>query len=357
MSAARGEIRGVWQRIQGRTRAEIAALVEAIDAAHFNVFFPEIVCGSVSITDDPTGLYTKSLELGALDGLAAIVEECHQRGIEVHAWLQCFSIGLVGSSDEPALLADFHPDWLAQSRSGSQGLSHMPALRLLSPAHPDARRALIEAAASLAERHDLDGIQIDHARFEFPDKRGDDWDFSVASRARAKSDLGFDPIEIGEKTHPEEWERWLAWREEIITSFVGEMSEAIRAVKPNLVVSAAVYPEVTKRRRDIGQNWSQWLQRGFIDAAIPMIYSQGEGDVERGVAELAEHSTAESATVVGLGPFIGLTPEELVDQIVSARSAGATGQCIFAWDTLGPDHTEQLVKRCWPERTGVLWKR
>ena len=68
------------------------------------------------------------------------------------------------------------------------------------------------------------------------------------------------------------------------------------------------------------------------------------------VEELQSVVGADSPTVIGIGPYLGLTPQQLVEQIVRTRAAGASGQALFAWGSL--DEGEKEALRLGPWRIG-----
>lgn len=356
MPSPEGEVRAVWTRLRTNTREGIAQLAEDMAAAGVNVVFPETIFASRSIFPDPTGLYTTFPEFAELDGLKVLIEECHARGIEVHAWVHCFFIGIEGSTDEPPLLAKRKPEWLANDRRGSQLSLDETNYMFLNPAMPEVRRAKIAVYTTLAREYDLDGFQFDYIRYGQARDWMHSWDFSVYTRERVKAELDFDPMEITPDTHPDEWKQWLDWREEIITSFVRETAESIRAIKPGLLITADVFPELEKTIEVKGQNWAKWGTEGYVDALLPMAYTTSARDVAEAVHELDKHLPPDSPQVVGLGPYLNLTREQLIAQIAAAREAGANGQCLFNWESVTEEMRRDLAAGPWRNKTTPRWK-
>lgn len=356
MPSPDGEVRGVWSRLPVYTEDEIIAYVEELDAAGVNVYFPEVIYGSQSLYHDPTGLYPMFPDFGDIDPLAILLRECHSRGIEVHAWVHCFFIGIKGNEREPALLADRYPEWLAQNRLGEKVSEVEEGFMYFSPSHPGVREAMINAYVALATDYDIDGFQFDYIRFSAPRGWHDQWDLSDTARGKALEDLGFDPMDITPYDNPVEWEAWMRWRENEITTFVGEAAAAVRAVRPGLVLTADVFPDLEAAITEKGQNWSEWAQRGYIDALIPMSYSRSSEQVARDIREMEEASPENFPLKIGLGPFMGLTDEEMILQIESVRREGSTGQVLFSWETMTPSLREVLGKGPWRNRTAPVWR-
>ncbi|MBN1477937.1 family 10 glycosylhydrolase [Candidatus Sumerlaeota bacterium] len=350
-----GEVRGVWHRLSETTPGAITQLVEELEAAHVNAFFPETIYGSQAIFADETGLYPLFQHFEGHDALAQIIEECHARGIEVHAWVHCFFIGVQGNQDEPPLLAESHPQWLQSDREGRQVSIDEADYMFINPAQPEVRRALIDAYVSLVERYDLDGLQLDYIRYPNHQSWQRGWDYSEFTRTQVTRDLDFDPMEIAPDTHPEQWARWLAWREGVITSFVEEASGAIRAARPEIFLSADIFPGIEYAVEVKGQNWADWGQRGLVDAIIPMAYTTDPADVADAVSEMHRLLPEAGPFAIALGPFLGLSPRQLIDQIRAARGASSTGQILFCWDRLTPEARRALALGPWRSGGAPDW--
>ena len=58
-----------------------------------------------------------------------------------------------------------------------------------------------------------------------------------------------------------------------IDAIVQQISSATTAIKPDLLVSAAVWPNYTSGYNSYYQDSKGWLAHGFIDANMPMLYS------------------------------------------------------------------------------------
>jgi uncharacterized lipoprotein YddW (UPF0748 family) len=350
-----GEVRGVWHRLSETTPEAITQLVEELDAANVNAFFPETIYGSQAIFIDETGLYPLFPHFEGHDALAQLIEECHARGIEVHAWIHCLFIGVQGNEDEPPLLAESHPEWLQSDREGRQESIDEAGYMFVNPAHSEVRQALIEAYVSLVETYELDGLQLDYIRYPNHQAWERGWDHSEFTRAQVSRDLGFDPLDIAPDTHPEEWAQWLAWREEIITSFVEEASEAIRAARPDIFLSADIFPGIERAVEVKGQNWADWGQRGLVDAIIPMAYTTDPADVAEAVVEMHRLLPDAGPFAIALGPYLGLSPSQLIEQIRAARGAGSTGQILFCWDRLTPEARRALALGPWRSGGAPDW--
>ena len=355
MHSPEGEVRGFWSRLPVYTEEELVAYVEELAETGVNVFFPEVVYGSQAAYHDPTGLYPMWGHFDEdIDPLEIIIRECHAHGIEVHAWVHCF---FIGTQLRDAHLAERYSDWLAQDRTGSQVSEIEPYFMYFSPSHPEVREALITAYVALVENYDIDGFQFDYIRYPRPESWEEQWDYSPAAREKARENLGFDPMDITPDENPAEWEQWMDWRAEVITSFVREASEAIREVRPDIVLTADVFHDPDDAFEYRGQDWPRWAREELVDAVIPMAY-RNSADYVAGVVENMKRILPEDhPLIIGLGPYLGFTAEELVGQIEAVREAGTTGQVLFSLETTNPRAKEALGLGPWRNRTAPVWDR
>ena len=52
------------------------------------------------------------------------------------------------------------------------------------------------------------------------------------------------------------------------------MFNEVRAYQPNCIISAAVKPNLESAHNSFGQEWDLWLDKGYIDWAVPMNYTR-----------------------------------------------------------------------------------
>ncbi|MBN1475210.1 family 10 glycosylhydrolase [Candidatus Sumerlaeota bacterium] len=350
------EVHAVWHRLDTASPEAIAAEVEAMAQAHVNALFTEVNFGSSVVYPDPTGLFPQVERFQGSDPLEILIEECHARGIEVHAWVHNFFLGYIHSEySVPQRFGDEHPEWVSVNRRGESVL--MPwGYMYLNPAHLGLHDALIEAHTAMMEAYDLDGYHYDHIRFCLSLSWESGWDYSDHTRGRVREELGFDPMEISPDENGEEWAQWIDWRQAQVTRYVERQSEAIRRVRPDALISAAVFPDLEAAIENKGQNWGAWVESGHLNAPMPMIYTPSVDEVRGAVQELVSHMPGGSPAVIGLGPYLGFSPRLLVDQIVAAREAGATGECLFVWHRLDPADQSALASGPWRWSGSPSWE-
>jgi len=95
---------------------------------------------------------TRGLDPG-WDPLAFVVEECHKRGMECHAWINPYRFeSVIGQWD--GLPGDYrkdHPDWLLDVGSAS----------ILNPGRPEVTQRICDIIAEITRNYDIDGVLFD----------------------------------------------------------------------------------------------------------------------------------------------------------------------------------------------------
>jgi uncharacterized lipoprotein YddW (UPF0748 family) len=143
----------------------------------------------------------------------------------------------------------------------------------LSPVIEDAAAFVVSAAASVLKRYAVDGVQLDAARYP-----ADDFDYgrraidafrrairptlSPAQRAEADADEVIDPF-----AYPNAFpDAWRIFRQSHVTSLVSQVRDAIRSVRPDAVVIAAISGAADADLVDHFQDWRSWLTSRVVDA-------------------------------------------------------------------------------------------
>ncbi|MBI2438799.1 MAG: family 10 glycosylhydrolase [Lentisphaerae bacterium] len=238
--------------------------------------------------------------------------------LEIHAWKVCWNLAQAPKS----LLDELkQAGRLQQAVDGS-------VLPWLCPTHPDNVALELDAITEIAGNYPLNGIHLDYIRY--PDALAC---FCSGCRRRFEKDLGQkvnrwpEDIQSGALAG-----RWLAWRSDSITAFVRAVREALPKINPNLKLSAAVYPNYPECVASIGQDWGRWLKEGLVDFVCPMDY------MPNGVSfqDMVQRQLALPAALERVYPGIGVSamdnvlgPDQVIDQIVRARAAGARGFVLF----------------------------
>ena len=93
------------------------------------------------------------------DPLQWMIEQCHNRGMELHAWINPFRAKTKGTKD----LAPLHPYMQHPDR-----FFNYDGLYILDPGIPQNREYTCRVAADIVRRYDVDGLHIDDYFYPYP---------------------------------------------------------------------------------------------------------------------------------------------------------------------------------------------
>ena len=125
---------------------------------------------------------------------------------------------------------------------------------------------------------------------------------------------------------------------ESITYFVKSATEAIRAINPNLIISAAVMPETTNNVYYYGQDVPKLSK--YLDVIVPMVY---KGNYNAGTSWITSVTNWFVSNSAGASIWVGLqsyrsddditqlSASELANDAQAALNGGAAGVFIFRW--------------------------
>ncbi len=194
------------------------------------------------------------------DPLAFWIEECHRRGMELHAWFNPFRASL---SDDLTTLARSHvvkqnPQWFVNYGN-----------RLyFDPGIPEVRKYAIKIIAEVARKYPVDGIHFDDYFYPY---KSDGQEFN--------DQLTYEKYGAG-------WSR-ADWRRDNINSFIKACGDTLKAIDPQLRFGISPFGVWRNKDRDpmgsdtrAGQsNYDDlyadvltWLREGWVDYLAPQLY-------------------------------------------------------------------------------------
>jgi uncharacterized lipoprotein YddW (UPF0748 family) len=325
------EVRAVWMDYRSipPLEHEIQALVRSLARAGFNVLHPETVYNGYSLY--PSAYLTQDIRWKGLDVLRIIISEAHKLGVEVHPWIRVFRVGHEG--DRGGILR-VHPEWVAVDRCGHE-LSDTGGLWLCPSSQP-ARKFLLRVIEEIVTKYEADGIHLDYIRYGSPE-----FCYNDSCRLKFKFEYGIDPLDIEPFTKP--FRDWYLWRENLINSFVREVSETVKRVRPRAKLSAAVVPVLDEARLNYLQNWEYWIANRWIDFIEPMTYTSKIGYFQSLISRV-DNVVANRALVVPGINVAGQPFEQILQQIHAARSQPTLGVSLFSTSYLTREYLEQLHK-------------
>lgn len=236
----------------------LCAMLDRLQEANFNlVFFQVRLRGDVAYRSDiEPASEVFSGKYGVLPGydpLAFVVEECHKRGMECHAWFVTFPVGSDKTVRKQGQLSVVkrHPE-LCKLHKGEW---------FLDPGVPGTTDYLLALVREIVQGYDIDGIHFDYIRYPeaaetFPDK---------ITYRKSKSKLPLDK-----------------WRRENINRLVVRIYDEVKRLKPYVQVSSSPLGKYSRIPRVPNAGWTalenvfqdpkHWLEAGKQDMIVPMMY-------------------------------------------------------------------------------------
>jgi uncharacterized lipoprotein YddW (UPF0748 family) len=319
---------------------KIANVVETARKYGFNALF-------VQVRGRGDALYNSSLEPRStvLDGqpttfdpLATVIADAHADGIQVHAWLNTFYVwGSPKMPSSPIHVVNSHPDWLVRDSRGNISFTPTDATEgaFLSPANGQARQFIHDVFMEVVRNYDIDGIHFDYVRYpsEYYDYSSSALDSFAAYMNTVDPDSA-SHINTQKDTlayvhaYPK---AWAAWRRDQVTDLVRSISHDVKASKPWVVVSAAVFANAEDAYNARGQDWKEWLKEGLIDVVVPMAYNDSTQLVGSQLrdAEVTAHEYGRYC-YAGLGSW-HISAESTNAKIAIARQLGIKGIVLFSY--------------------------
>ena len=193
------------------------------------------------------------------DPMQFMIDECHKRGMEFHAWINPYRTKTTLKSElAPNHVYNIHPEWFVTY--GDQ--------LYFDPALPESRRHICMVVSDIVSRYDVDAIHMDDYFYPYPIK-GKDFpdDASFAGFGGGFSNKG-------------------DWRRSNVNVLSKKLHETIREIKPWVKFGVSPFGIYRNESSDpLGsktkglQNYDDlyadvllWAREGWIDYNIPQIY-------------------------------------------------------------------------------------
>ena len=182
------------------------------------------------------------------DPLAFAIQECHKRGIELHAWFNPFRATISGRPVGRGHIARRQPGWLLQAGT----------TQILNPGSEQARDYVIKVIMDVVKRYNIDGVHLDDYFYPYPPHN------NVADG------------------------RTPAQRRAAIDSFVSSLYRNVKQLKPHVRVGISPFgiwqpgiPASVEARinayEDLACDARKWLAKGWVDYLSPQLYWRCEG--------------------------------------------------------------------------------
>jgi uncharacterized lipoprotein YddW (UPF0748 family) len=337
------EVRGLWVVRTGLTSPQAVdqLVAEAADGG-FNALFVQVrgrgdaFYASRLVNRSPL-LRAAPAEFDPLDRL---LKAASARGIAVHAWINVLLVGDFLPLPPGHILLQ-HPEWMMIPQSVARAAPGAPRENLvslvrqaartdgevegyyLSPAAPGVPDYLESVVRELLRAYPVTGLHLDFIRY--PNSL---YDFS-ASALRGFDSKAKSPLE-GALANPVAYGDYLRFQ---LTELTRRLSEAARAERPQIQMSAAVIADQSVAFTHRYQEWPAWLSRGLLDAVCPMAYTPDTRLFRSQISQARAAAGAERGVWAGVGAY-RLDLPGILEKVQVARDVGASGVVLFSAESL-----------------------
>ena len=193
------------------------------------------------------------------DPLQWMIDECHRRGMELHAWINPYR----AKTKSPHRNASNHvivrhPEWTFQ----------YDGLTLLNPALKECRDYICDVVRDIVERYDIDGLHIDDYFYPYP-----------VAGVNIPDDAQYRAVPNGIQDRGD-------WRRYNVNLFIQQIYETIHNAKPWVKFGVSPFGIYRNQSSDPNgsrtnglQNYDQlyadvllWDANGWMDYCVPQLY-------------------------------------------------------------------------------------
>lgn len=198
------------------------------------------------------------------DPLQFMIDECHARGMELHAWLNPYRVTSNGKEQlYPGHLYFKKPHIF--KRYGQQ--------LYFDPGEPESREHTVKVIADIVNRYDVDAIHFDDYFYPYPIKNEEFHD--DASFSKYAAEQGFEYWQKGD------------WRRHNVEMLMQQINDTIKAIKPWIRFGISPFGIHRNKTEDPEggsdtnglSNYDElfadvpaWAEKGYIDYIVPQLY-------------------------------------------------------------------------------------
>lgn len=310
-----------WPVTKGNPESQKSELLEYLDRCrtlNFNAVIMQIRPTADAFY--PSELEPWSIYLTGVQGqdpgydpLKYAVEESHKRGMEFHAWLNPYRIGLTSIVLVSSHVAVKNPSWMVTFQGN----------RYFNPGMPEVRAHLVAVVKDIVSRYDVDAIHFDDYFYPFGAK-------STTNPFLFDDKTAFEKYGNGKDIH--------TWRAENVNVMVSEVSAAIKSIKPTTLFG--ISPSGRRENSlDLYADPLIWLNNKWVDYLAPQIYWEfGHSTADFGKqAAFWNNNSNGIPMVIGIAAYkfkdpaypAYVTVSEIDRQIEEVRKSSNLSGCFF----------------------------
>ncbi|MDY6905432.1 MAG: family 10 glycosylhydrolase [Thermodesulfobacteriota bacterium] len=226
--------------------------LQKIKQAGFNVYVPCVWHGRKTYYPSPLGILDERLKKRVHDNddpLQYLITSAHRLGIEVHPW---FTVVRRETDKMKAYYEEGVPD------------------NAFNVHNPEFRNFIIALITDVVRRYEVDGINLDYIRtMGICTSEVCQENYFTTTGGCLGHDLPYKKINSANR------DRIQDWQDTAVDSIVQRLSENIKKINPDIVLSVDAHPIPFGETRPLqGCNSLKWLQNGWIDIVFNMDYRQ-----------------------------------------------------------------------------------
>lgn len=272
-----------WPRVKAGTPAdierqkkELTNLLDRLQQANINtVLLQTRIRGSVIYPslyepwdDCLTGHFGQN---PGYDPLLFAVDECHKRGMELHAWVVCIPLGKLQKQKAfgSQSVMKRHPS-LCKTAGGEV---------FMVPGQSGTADYIASICREIAEKYDVDGISLDYIRYPEKVYRFSD-DNLYRNEKNKRNKMADRSSAVVHSVGLSEWKR------DNITRIVRRVYEEVKSIKPWVKLSSSPIGKYSDLSRYSSHGWNcynavyqdpqTWLRDNIQDMLFPMMYFTGD---------------------------------------------------------------------------------
>lgn len=196
------------------------------------------------------------------DPLQWMIEQCHARGMELHAWINPFRAKTKGTTS----LAASHIAVRQPNRVFTYDNQY-----ILNPGLPENREYICKVVDDIVRRYDIDGLHIDDYFYPYP-----------APGNTINDDSEYERYNNGISNKAD-------WRRDNVDVFMKQLSDSIHSLKPWVKFGVSPFgiyrneksaPGIGSKTKGL-QNYDdlyadvlKWVNNGWVDYCAPQLYWQ-----------------------------------------------------------------------------------
>ncbi len=353
--ASSSEIRGLWVvRYSITTPQKIDSLLQFANQLNFTDLYVQVRGRGDAYYNSRFEPKALSLTDPTFDPLAYLIKQNKYYNFRIHAWVNAFYVWSADTlPDDRNHVVHRGLDWLARPFNQKNLIDNYPtSVRqahsegiYVSPMNPEAQQNLTEIVFDIIENYQVDGVHLDYIRY--PNNK---FDFHPDVVKRFKRRHVLDPNQFFDK--PQKFVDTfsvagyevfsLSWRNYLmdgLSSFIQNLSKEIKDHSRDLIVSAAVKPDITIAHWDFYQHWDRWVKEKWLTYAVPMNYTPDVALFQNRINDYLEKLPPERY-LVGIALYNQGEPE-IIRKLARVESLKNAGFVLFSYSQIKKQHKVQ----------------